>query len=226
MRILCGVCILDDETSQPFFSDGLCLKRKRKSNNGPYFSKKTEEFFWQQTPVYTYLDADGVEGKRAEGRDVEVEDGEPERLQAGDHLEQLPRPPRRHHPDAGVRLHKAHLDVRHSGAVLRRCAPAPAAVLRRVVAPHVLRVREEPRERRSIRRRRRRSLLIGRARGVRGITLGLPLLLRWRRRLHKQRALLRLEGLQQLLELLHEINGAADNGRLVALHADQLKASK
>ena len=35
-----------------------------------------------------------------------------------------------------------------------------------------------------------------------------------------QRQLLRLQGLQLLLELLDEIDGAADDGRLVALRID------
>jgi hypothetical protein len=41
-----------------------------------------------------------------------------------------------------------------------------------------------------------------------------------------QRQLLRLQGLQLLLELLHEIDGAADDGRLVALHTDQKNQTK
>lgn len=177
-----------------------------------------------------YLDAEGVERERAERGDVEVQDGEPERLHPGDHPEQLPRPPRRHHPDAGVRLHQGHLDVRRPGAVV--------GVVPRWEEAHVLRVREEPRERGPRRVVRRRSLLAligarrrGRGRGRdggarrwHGVTDGQRLVLLLR--LRQERALLRLQGLQQLLELLDEIDGAADNGCLVALHIHRIESQR
>jgi len=163
-----------------------------------------------------YLDADGVEDQGVQRGDAEVEHGEAERLEPGDQAEELPGLPRRHHADAGVRLHQGHLDVGH---------PRPAAVLLplrrrsrgvpRRVAPHVLRVREELRERgrrrvRVVRRglrhaaaaiaRRRR-----RRRGIRaaGLGGGAAAGMHWRRvrlrRRHvlvnQQRPLLRLEAL-------------------------------
>uniref|UniRef100_A0A0A9DE44 Uncharacterized protein n=1 Tax=Arundo donax TaxID=35708 RepID=A0A0A9DE44_ARUDO len=189
-----------------------------------------------QAAPFLHLEAEGVERHRVErGDDVEVQHGEPERLHPRQQLEQLPRPPRRHHAEAGVRVHHdAHLHVRRRGGAARLLRAAAGlhahAVLipRRRVAPHVLRVPEEPRE------RGRRLLASCRCRGLlggHGAAAVARRITSWRRRRvvalcrrvfaasllrHLQRALLRLEGLQLLLELLHEIDGAADDGRLVA----------
>ena len=174
-----------------------------------------------------YLEVERVERQPAgRGGHVEVQHGEPERLHPGHHLQQLPRPPPRHHAEAGVRVHHhAHLHVRHRGGRgPARLLRAGAALLpRRRVAPRVLRVPEEPRERGPLRRRR----LPGHARGAvgrgRGIAMRRSRRAAFRRRaaaLLLQRQLLRLQGLQLLLELLDEIDGAADDGRLVALRID------
>lgn len=167
------------------------------------------------SPASAYLEAERVEHQLAGcvGH-VEVEHGEPQRLHPGHHLHQLPVPPPRHHAEAGVRVHHhSHLHVRHRGGVARLLHADYGVLPRRRVATRVLRVPEEPRE-----RGRRRGIL-GRRRGITG----------WRRRLRVaallllllERQLLRLQGLQLLLEFLDEIDGAADDGRLVALHTDQ-----
>lgn len=150
-----------------------------------------------------------------------------------------------------MRLDQAHLDVGQPGAVLglerrrhrgrrrrrrrsrrrrRRRGGGGGGVARRV-APHVLRVREELRER-------------GRVGGRRVLGDAAAAVARCRRGLHaaagpdvaaagvmrrrcvvasrlvvrEQRSLLRLKRLQLLLELLHELDCASHNGRLVALH--------
>jgi hypothetical protein len=161
-----------------------------------------------------------------------VEHGEAERLERGDQADELPGPPRRHHADATVRLHQGHLDVGH---------PQPPAVLllrrrRRSstagrVAPQVLRVREEPRERgrprvarrvlrhaaaaAAVARRRRRGIHADLGAAAAGV--------RWRRvRLRRRRnvqqlPLLRLEALQLLLQLPHELDCPSHDGSLVPL---------
>jgi hypothetical protein len=182
-----------------------------------------------ETERESYLEAEGVEHQRAGRCDVEVQHGEPERLQPGHHPEQLPRrPPRRHHPHAGVRVHHhARLHVRHPGRAARRLRHAAVVLPRPRVEPRVLRVPEEPRERRrrilavlpcgggvwapAHRRSRRRGASCATFRGRHVVIVALLL---------QQQALLR-KGLQLLLKLLHTVYGAADDGRLVALQIDR-----
>ncbi|RRT47173.1 hypothetical protein B296_00053924, partial [Ensete ventricosum] len=69
---------------------------------------------------YVYLETERAEGHFGDGGDVEVENRQPEVVQARHHLQQLLRPPPGEDLQIGVGLHHGHLDVGHSRPVLLR----------------------------------------------------------------------------------------------------------
>lgn len=150
--------------------------------------------------VVCYLEAEGVQGHGVEGGDVEVERRDAQLLQPGDELQELPRQPPDEHLEARVPFRHSHLDVGHARLglhdVVARVADAGAvgAAVSRRGDGGVLWESEEACER-------------GSAAGVRAAAAVAA----------TPDALLDLERLEELLQLLHVVDCAPNDGRLVTL---------
>ncbi|BAS95576.1 Os05g0586350, partial [Oryza sativa Japonica Group] len=175
------------------------------------------------------LDVEGVEDGLIDGGDVGVQDGHVHLLQCRHRLDQLPRPPPRQDLDHGVHAHHPHLYVRDARLVLRHLLPDPAAHLAAAARVEVqcdlghagactvtgAGRRGERDARGEERRRRRRRLLHGRRQNC---SVGdRPCRWRWRVAAVQAPPLLRLQALDQLLQLSYELYCTTYDGCLVSL---------